>query len=105
MDINGYVTLISDRINLNLTNPDEHKILADTGFTPTKSKEFTITINSEQHKISIMRFLQDNNFSFSAEPGWSPSELFEHYRKQNLLSGPYKRISWIGPNNTKIVIV
>jgi saccharopine dehydrogenase-like NADP-dependent oxidoreductase len=103
MNTNGYVTKISKEIVVQLTNQATSHILTNAGFAPGSNSEYSISIADEPHKIATIKLLQSNDFAFSAGSGWSPSELFEYYRKQNLLSGTYKRISWTDPNTTRVV--
>lgn len=57
------------------------------------------SVSEISEKAKIFSSLRDDGVAFSDGREWCPSELFEYFRGQNLLSGKFKRISWQDPQN------
>lgn len=53
-------------------------------------------------KAQLFTQLRDAGICFSAGREWCPSEVFEHFREQNLVAGKYKRVAWSDPQNFTI---
>lgn len=67
-------------------------------FDPVLSA-YVIDVSDIYQKAKIFSVLRDEGVAFSDGREWCPSELFEYFRGQNLLSGKFKRISWQDPLN------
>ena len=63
---------------------------------------FVLNAKDNNEKAVIFNKLRNLGVYFSAGREWSPSELFEYFREINLVSGTYKRISWVGPDSWKV---
>lgn len=59
-------------------------------------------VSDISQKAKIFSALRDEGVAFSDGREWCPSELFEYFREQNLLSGKFKRVSWQDPQNFSV---
>lgn len=78
--------------------------LKQLGFTEESPLSFTLSINSPDERVRLFQELRANDFAFSAGREWSPSELFEFFRDQGLLSGDYIRVAWIDGTRTTLTL-
>lgn len=66
-------------------------------------KKLTIIAPDQEFKIELFGRLRDEGICFSAGPGWSPAEVFEFLRDQNMLTGTYRKIAWDGPGKPRVI--
>lgn len=74
------------------------------GFTEESSLSFILNIDHPNDRVKLFQELKANDFAFSAGREWSPSELFELFRDQGLLSGEYVRVAWKDGTNTTLTL-
>ncbi|MCR2745260.1 hypothetical protein [Limnobacter parvus] len=78
--------------------------LKQLGFSEESPLSFTLSVNSPNDRVRLFQELRANDFAFSAGREWSPSELFEFFRDQGLLSGDYIRVAWIDGTSTTLTL-
>lgn len=81
------------------------ELLAALGFVPVPNKEIrTLSLITPNQivKIQIFEKLRDEGVCFSTGPGWCPADVFEFLRDSKLLTGPYRKILWRGPEDPQI---
>lgn len=107
LDLPGFVEAVqSDSI---LITVEDHSIahrLEGIGFVQDSTGTYKMGANTDAVIAKVFIELRDMGFAFSVgPPAWSPSELFEHYRKNGLVSGEFIEIYWTGPGvrHTRIV--
>lgn len=77
--------------------------LESLGFTfDSKLSEYIKDAPDITEKVKLFSALRDADVYFSDGKEWCPSELFEYFREQNLISGKFKRVSWLDPQNFTI---
>ena len=95
-NIDAYVTKADrNQITVNSITGALDAQLQGLGFTfDSTLSMFVKGISDISEKTRVFSELRDQGVAFSDGRGWCPSELFEYFREQNLLSGKFKRISW-----------
>lgn len=78
--------------------------LKQLGFTEESPLSFILSIDDPNDRVKLFPQLRASDFAFSAGREWSPSELFEFFRDQGLLSGNYIRIAWIDSTRTTLTL-
>lgn len=76
--------------------------LKQLGFKEESPLSFILSIDHPNDRVKLFQQLRDSDFAFSAGREWSPSELFEFFRDQGLLSGDYIRIAWVDGTRTTL---
>ncbi len=101
----GYISKAdASEITVTAMTKSAERMLKNKGFFVymDDEKRWKISVNDEKGKADIFRFLRDQDFCFSSGREWSPSEVFEYLKEKGLLTGKYKRISWIAPGKYRI---
>lgn len=101
----AYVDLITDKvICVRIVREGRKEELFAIGFSPDSRPQDRVSLEFENraHLHGIMTQLRDMGLPFSAGPGWPPSDLFQHWRDQGMLHGPFKEILWRGPDKVEI---
>ncbi|WP_230940499.1 hypothetical protein [Burkholderia territorii] len=60
-------------------------------------------ISDDADRQHLVRMLRELNVLFSAGRDWSPQDLVEHYRENGAVTGPYRSVSWVKPDEYRIV--
>lgn len=103
IEIPGYVTEAnSSFLRAILLSRVGADFLKQLGFTEESPSNFVTPINSSNDRVNLFQQLRAGGFAFSAGREWSPSELFELFREQGLLSGDYIRIAWLDNKQTAV---
>lgn len=66
-----------------------------------ESGTYAIAVKGDGEKAALFDRLRTHDFCFAAGPGWSPAEVFEHFRDEGLLQGAYRRIAWRSPGGAR----
>lgn len=64
-----------------------------------------VKAHGQASKAVIIDKLRNMGVCFSDGREWCPAEVFEFLRDQGMISGNFQRVSWIAPNEPKIVTV
>ena len=73
--------------------------LIKLGFKLNEHGSFEKKNLDQEDRLKTIKNLISINSIFSAGRDWSPEELLDFYRKQNLLNESYRVISWKDQNN------
>ncbi|VWB55969.1 MULTISPECIES: hypothetical protein [Burkholderia] len=60
-------------------------------------------ISDDADRQHLVRMLMELNALFSAGRDWSAQELVEHYRENGAVTAPYRSVSWVKPDEYRIV--
>lgn len=99
-----YVSCIADHIAVINGLAQDFEGLHGIHIKQPETGKIEIWLDADTHeeKARILSYLRDKGYAFSYGAGWSPSEIFEYYKENNLLKGKYKRIYWENPKSCKI---
>ena len=105
IEISGYlVEAKSSFLKAVSLSPVGSSSLKQLGFTEESPLSFILSIDHPNDRVKLFLQLRARDFAFSAGREWSPSELFEIFRDQRLLSGNYIRIAWIDSTRTTLTL-
>lgn len=105
IEIVGYVVEVNSSFIRIITSTVEGiQYLTKNGFLKESNETYLLSIDKSFDKPSFFEKLRNQNFAFSVGREWSPSELFEHFRDNGLISGSYIRISWLNKDEVKLTI-
>jgi len=92
-----------DQVRVRTTNNTFNSELERLGFLyDSRLSSYIKDTVGIAEKAQLFSRLRDAGVCFSAGREWCPSELFEYFREQNLVSGMYKRVTWSDPRNFTI---
>lgn len=103
IEILGYVVEAnSSFLRVIALSPIGASCLKQLGFKEESTLSFILSIDHPNDRVALFQQLRASDFAFSAGREWSPSELFEFFRDQDLLSGDYIRIAWVDGTRTTL---
>ncbi|MBU3069844.1 hypothetical protein KOI40_08425 [Aestuariicella sp. G3-2] len=103
-NVDAYVTKADGKqVRVQFINQTFDSRLKSLGFSFDSSLSMYIKNTSDQSdKANTFALLRDSGVGFSDGKEWCPSELFEYFREQKLITGKFKRISWSNPKSFTI---
>ena len=93
--------IAGSKARLAVTSEDVEADLGALGFRQDKD-QFVRPVADDGDRRQLAHALVRLGAIFSVGPGWAPSELLEYYEKLGVKFGPYKLISWSGPDSFDI---
>lgn len=66
---------------------------------PSDSAVLLIEAGSDEEKGRLLGALRDMGVLFAQGREWDPAEVFQWLRRRGFAEGPFKAISWRGPND------
>lgn len=82
--------------------PAHAQVLQSTGFVK-QGDRWTRQISDDADRQDLVKRLIELKALFSAGRDWSPEELVEHYRDNGVITPSYRSISWLNPDQYRIV--
>jgi hypothetical protein len=89
-----------DFVSVKTNDPSAQRQLLQFGFLPApedNAHEFIKHAKDKAEKAAIFDFLRPLGVHWSRGREWSPAEIFEWLRDQNLIQGTFKTIAWTSP--------
>lgn len=90
----------SAKIVVKVVSSHDITLLTSLGFytdTDIAANAFICHVKNDMERSIILQKLRDHDMCFSAGKEWNPSEMFEYLRDEGLVTGTYRRITWMGP--------
>ena len=97
--------IAGDYTQVKTKNPTIAFQLVKFGFKLNEHGSFEKNNLDQEDRLRTIKNLISINAIFSAGRDWSPEEVLDFYREQNLLNEPYRVISWKDLNNYEIRFV
>lgn len=82
--------------------PAHAHVLQSNGFV-MEGDQWTRQISNDAERQRLVKMLIDLKALFSAGRDWSPEEVVEHYRDTGVVTAAYRSISWLKPDQYRIV--